>query len=62
MDKQWDAILFAINQKAEQAQLNINSNPTISTEEKANYNFDRGQFQAFFEVYTMISNVIKSNQ
>ena len=58
MDKQWDAILFAINQKAEQAQKSMNSNPIGATSLK--HSFDKGQFQAFSEVYTMISNVKKS--
>lgn len=53
MDKEWDVILFAINQKAEQAEQKMNNNSIPNM-------FDKGQFQAYSEVYTMISNVKKS--
>ena len=58
MDKELDAIMFAVNEKAEAARIEMsNYINNLSENGIEKYNFNWGQYQAFSEVYTMLSNV-----
>lgn len=48
-----DAIIFAINEKAYQASILMNQ---YSNTDKEKFEFYRGQYLAFIEVYSLLNN------
>jgi hypothetical protein len=56
MDKELDALMFAVNEKANKSNEIMNQ----STSDIEEYNFHKGQFQAYSEVYTMLDNIRQS--
>jgi hypothetical protein len=49
-ENELNALMFAINEKAMQAQTKVN-------EYKHDFMFYKGQYQAYTEVYTMLTNI-----
>jgi hypothetical protein len=49
-ENELDALMFAINEKAMEAQIKVN-------EYKHDFIFHKGQYQAYSEVYTMLTNI-----
>ncbi len=52
MDKKLDAMMFAVNEKANNASKKMNEYRCESEE----FNFYKGQFQAYTELYSMMKN------
>ena len=52
-ENELDALMFAINEKAMQAQIKANENDDSAKI----YMFHKGQYQAYSEVYTMLTNI-----
>jgi hypothetical protein len=57
MDNKLDAIMFAVNEKAKEAYKIINEIENNSNNQRLDYQFQKGQFQAYSEVYTMLLNL-----
>ena len=53
-DKQLDALKFAVNEKANQASTLMT---TYAGNDKDKVNFYRGQYQAYNEIYSILSNI-----
>jgi len=53
-ENELDALMFAINEKAIQAQTKAYENEFESAKI---YMFHKGQYQAYSEVYTMLTNI-----
>ena len=58
MDKELDAMIFAVNEKANNAGKEMrNYVNNLSEYGIETYNFHKGQYQAYTEIYSMLMNI-----
>jgi hypothetical protein len=58
MDKELDAAMFAVNEKTKAASIEMNKYiDNLSEYGIKQYFFNKGQFQAYSEIYTMLNNI-----
>ena len=61
MDKELDAVMFAVNEKANNAGKEMRNYVNVLSEYGIEeYNFHKGQYQAYSEVYIMLDNIRQS--